>query len=145
MDYVDEYIFDGVYVLLGEDGTVITPSGQPILQYVWGKFWVNNHAHVLTGLNNISTNFIYILLKNINVSGAVTGAVQLKINQKNLKEIKIVLPKNNDLISNYSNLLDKSFKKLRLISDENKVLIELRDSLLPKLMSGEIRVPIEEN
>ena len=84
-------------------------------------------------------------MKNINVSGAVTGAVQLKINQKNLKEIKIVLPKNNDLISDYSNLLDKSFKKLRLISDENKVLIELRDSLLPKLMSGEIRVPIEEN
>lgn len=44
MDYVDDYIFDGKYLLLGEDGTVIDNAGYPILQYVWGKFWVNNHA-----------------------------------------------------------------------------------------------------
>ena len=49
MDYVDEYIFDGKYLLLGEDGTVVDDTGYPILQYVWGQFWVNNHAHILTG------------------------------------------------------------------------------------------------
>ena len=45
MDYVDNYIFDGKYLLLGEDGTVVDDAGYPILQYVWGQFWVNNHSH----------------------------------------------------------------------------------------------------
>ena len=49
MDYVDNYIFDGKCLLLGEDGTVVDDAGYPILQYVWGQFWVNNHAHILTG------------------------------------------------------------------------------------------------
>ena len=144
MDYVDDYIFDGVYVLLGEDGTVINENGNPILQYVWDKFWVNNHAHVVTGRDNISTNFIYVLLKNINVSGAITGAVQLKINQKNLKELKIVLPKDVTMIEEFSELINKSFERIRINSDESSMLINIRDALLPKLMSGEIRVPLDE-
>lgn len=52
MDYVDDYLFDGVRILLGEDGTVVTPDGYPVLQYVWGKYWVNNHAHVLKPSSN---------------------------------------------------------------------------------------------
>ena len=144
MDYVDDYMFDGVYVLLGEDGTVINEFGNPILQYVWGKFWVNNHAHVIAGKNGTSVNFIYVLLQNINVSGVVTGAVQLKINQKNLKELKIALPSDTEIIDNFSQLVDRSFKKIRVNSDENKVLANIRDTLLPKLMSGEIRVPLGE-
>ena len=49
MDYVDNYLFDGIYLLLGEDGTVADSLGFPILQYVYGQFWVNNHAHIITG------------------------------------------------------------------------------------------------
>ena len=56
MDYVDDYLFDGVYLLMGEDGSVANSDGLPITQYVWGKIWVNNHAHVLQGNNGISTN-----------------------------------------------------------------------------------------
>jgi type I restriction enzyme S subunit len=144
MDYVDEYIFDGIYVLLGEDGTVINEDGSPVLQYVWGKFWVNNHAHVLTGKLEDSVNFLYILLKSTNIRSAVTGAVQLKINQKNLCSIKIVLPKDTTLISKYISITDHIFKKYRAASEENEVLTKLRNSLLPKLMSGEIRVPLDE-
>ncbi|WP_270646763.1 restriction endonuclease subunit S [Paeniclostridium hominis] len=142
MDYVDNYIFDGVYVLMGEDGTVIDSNGYPILQYVWGKFWVNNHAHVLTGKGKVSQEYIYILLKNKNITSSVTGAVQLKINQQNLKSIKIVLPKSDKLIEEFGNIIEFSFKKIRNNSDEINRLTKLRDALLPKLMSGEIRVPI---
>ncbi|HEM3687602.1 TPA: restriction endonuclease subunit S [Streptococcus suis] len=144
MDYVDEYIFDGIYVLLGEDGTVVNEDGSPVLQYVWGKFWVNNHAHVLSGKKGVSINYLYILLSNLNVSGAITGAVQLKINQKNLKELKIIMPNDMKIVSQFSEIVDKSFEKTRVKSDENKCLVLLRDSLLPKLMSGEIRVPLDE-
>lgn len=58
MDYVDKYLFDGVYLLLGEDGTVVDRKGFPILQYVEGKFWVNNHAHILTGKNGFTVAII---------------------------------------------------------------------------------------
>lgn len=143
MDYVDEYIFNGIYVLLGEDGTVINEFGNPILQYVWGKFWVNNHAHVIIGKSNYSIDFVYLLLKQLNVSSAITGAVQLKINQKNLKSLKVVVPNDEILVIKFTKLMNKTFEKIRLNEDETQVLTSSRDTLLPKLMSGEIRVPLE--
>lgn len=143
MDYVDDYIFDGIYVLLGEDGTVVDGNGYPILQYVWGKFWVNNHAHILKGKNGFNEDSIFMMLKNTNVQGIVTGAVQLKINQANLKSVKVIIPAHND-ISKFNYLLEPLFAEKRGILEENHTLTTIRDSLLPKLMSGEIRVPIEE-
>lgn len=92
MDYVDDYIFDGIFGLLGEDGTVMDDNGYPTMQYVWGKFWVNNHAHVFQGKNGYSTEFAYLILRNTIVRDAVTGAVQLKINQENLRKLSIQLP-----------------------------------------------------
>ena len=49
MDYINDFLFDDIYLLLGEDGSVIKNDGTPFLQYVFGKIWVNNHAHVLQG------------------------------------------------------------------------------------------------
>ena len=74
MDYVDDYIFDGIFGLLGEDGTVMDDNGYPTMQYVWGKFWVNNHAHIFQGKNGYSTEFAYLILRNTIVRDAVTGA-----------------------------------------------------------------------
>ena len=85
MDYVDDYLFDGTYILMGEDGTVVTEQGTPVLQYIWGKFWVNNHAHVLKGKDSFSDEYIYLLLSKTNVQNIITGAVQPKINQRNFK------------------------------------------------------------
>ncbi len=143
MDYVDNYIFDGIHVLLGEDGSVVDNKGYPILQYVWGKFWVNNHAHVLKGKNGFNEDSIYMLLKNTNVRSIVTGAVQLKINQVNLKSVKVIIP-TNDHISNFNHIIKPLFDEKRRVLEEKQILIVIRDTLLPKLMSGEIRVPTEE-
>ena len=99
MDYVDDYIFDGVYGLLGEDGTVMDDNGYPIMQYVWGKFWVNNHAHIFQGKDGYSTELVYLLLKKTVVRNAVTGAVQLKINQENLRKLPISVPSDDNLIA----------------------------------------------
>lgn len=76
MDFVDNYIFDGKYLLLGEDGTVVDDAGYPILQYVWGQFWVNNHAHILTGRLGYNVESLYMLFKQTPVKSIVTGAVQ---------------------------------------------------------------------
>lgn len=88
-DYVDDYIFDGEYILMGEDGTVINPDGSPVLQRISGKTWVNNHAHVLQNTSIIDFDYLYYALKNTNVTGAVTGAVQPKISQANMNALKI--------------------------------------------------------
>ena len=139
MDYVDNYLFDGIYLLLGEDGTVSDSEGFPMLQYVWGKFWVNNHAHILQGKNGYTTESLYILLKQTNVSSIITGAVQPKISQANLKSIPIKLPP-IELLSNYNKIIKPLFEEIRNNSTQINQLSTLRDTLLPKLMSGEINV-----
>lgn len=139
MDYVDEYLFDGVYLLLAEDGSVMNSEGYPVLQYVEGKFWVNNHAHVLSGRSGFSVELLYLLFNKMPISKAVTGAVQLKINQQNLRSLPIVLP-TIETISKLDSLVQPLFEKIRALRRETANLISLRDSLLPKLMRGEIDV-----
>ena len=139
MDYVDNYIFDGIYLLLGEDGTVIDAEGYPILQYIEGKFWVNNHAHILTGKNGFSVEMLYILFSLTNVKDKVTGAVQQKISQGNLTSITTVIP-TIDYCKKFDELIQPLFSQIRNNRNENQNLISLRDTLLPKLMSGEIEV-----
>ena len=92
MDYVDGYLFDGIRVLLGEDGTVIDSEGRPILQYVWGKYWVNNHAHILASSGEYSLEAIYVALRRTAINHIVTGAVQMKISQRNLKSLELEMP-----------------------------------------------------
>ena len=139
MDYVEDYIFDGVYLLMGEDGTVVDDKGFPILQYVWGKFWVNNHAHILKGKNGFNVESLYLLLSKTNIQSIVTGAVQAKVNQSNLKSIEIIIPP-VDVMEKFNKLIKPFFDTIRSNNDEIKELQKLRDTLLPKLMSGEIDV-----
>lgn len=139
MDYVDNYIFDGKYLLMGEDGTVIDELGFPILQYVWGKFWVNNHAHVLTGKCGFNVESLMLLLMNTNVKRVVTGAVQPKISQSNLKSIQINIPA-KDILDKFNNVIEPLFSQIRINIEQNNKLVKLRDTLLPKLMNGEIDV-----
>ena len=135
MDHVDDYLFDGVRVLLGEDGTVIDSEGKPILQYVWGKYWVNNHAHILAPSAGYSLEAIYIALSRTAINHIVTGAVQMKISQRNLKSLEIEMPSPESL-----DYLQDLFAVYRSNQDESAKLASLRDVLLPKLMSGEIDV-----
>ena len=139
MDYVDNYIFDGKYLLLGEDGTVIDKNGYPILQYVEGKFWVNNHAHIITGKLGYTVEILYLLFKKTNVKHIVTGAVQPKISQANLKKVPVTISSIKDLDA-FNNIIQPIFAMIRKNRNENEKLALLRDTLLPKLMNGEIDV-----
>ena len=139
MDYVEDYIFDGLYLLLGEDGTVVDSNGFPILQYVWGKFWVNNHAHILAGKNGFNVDSLYLFFKQTPITSIVTGAVQAKISQTNLMSIELNIPTEN-ILYKFNQLIAPLFEQIRYNTDKNKNLTQLRDALLPKLMSGEIDV-----
>lgn len=139
MDYVDNYIFDGIYLLLGEDGTVIDDFGFPILQYVWGKFWVNNHAHIMTGKNGYNVESLYLFFKQKNIKSIVTGAVQAKISQTNLKNLDVIIPAESTM-EEFNKIIAPIFNTIRNNTNEIKILTQLRDTLLPKLISGEIDV-----
>ena len=139
MDYVDDYLFDGIYLLLGEDGTVADAKGYPILQYVDGKFWVNNHTHIIRGKNNFSVELLYTLFSLTNVQSIITGAVQPKISQQNLKNVEIIIPDKKSLLE-IDSIIQPLFAEIRNRRAEVKSLTELRDALLPKLMSGELDI-----
>ena len=139
MDYVNDFLFDGVHVLTGEDGSVIDAEGHPVIQYVWGQFWVNNHAHVLRGRNGVSHEHLYLLLKRVNVLAFVTGAVQPKLSQRNLRTIPIAYP-GRTLCREFSTLLDPLFAKVRNTADDIERLTAQRDALLSKLVSRDVQV-----
>ena len=136
IDYVDDYIFDDTYLLMGEDGTVKTSEGYPVLQYIWGKNWINNHAHVLQG-TIISTEHIMFALRKKNIEALVTGAVQPKINQVNMNKIKIIIG-TDKVNKKFEEKIKIIVAKIKANTIENETLIQLRDTLLPKLMNGEI-------
>ncbi len=131
MDYVDDYIFEGTYILLGEDGTVITDKGTPVLQYVWGKFWVNNHAHVLKGKNGFDENILYVFLKNLNVSEIITGGVQAKINQQNLNNLRLLIP-NISILELFKKEILYSFETMKNYKTQNQQLTQLKSLLLAR-------------
>ena len=141
MDYINQYIFDGEFLLLGEDGTVETDDGYPVLQLATGKFWVNNHTHVLQAKKPFSNFLLYIVLRNTPISHIVTGAVQPKINQENLKSLGISSP-NDIIVEKLSTVVDNFWLKIQANNLQLLTLSRLRDTLLPRLMSGELRVKI---
>ena len=91
-DYVDGFIFDGTFLLFGEDGSVINKDKSPVLNWVNGKIWVNNHAHILAERKDFAIlRFLYYVLQTCDVSSIVRGTPP-KINQENLRNIEIPLP-----------------------------------------------------
>ena len=139
MDYVDNYLFDGIYLLLGEDGTVVDDKGFPILQYIDGRFWVNNHAHILTGKLGYSVEELYLLFSLTNIKSIVTGAVQQKVSQANLKKVPAIIPP-VEVLSQFDDIIQPIFAEIRNLRSENQRLSSIRDSVLPKLISGDIDV-----
>ena len=139
MDHVNDYLFDGRYLLLAEDGSVIKSDGTPYLQYVWGKFWVNNHAHILQAKEPFTIEYLYLLLSQANVQSLVSGAVQLKINQKAMNSLKLKLPP-DELVRRFCNKIDPMFAQWRNNNEESQALTTVRDNLLPWLMSGKIKI-----
>ncbi len=139
MDYINDYIFDGEFILMGEDGTVRTDEGYPVLQYATGKFWVNNHTHVLKAKPPYSNFLIWNYLSKKNIDEIVTGAVQPKINQGNLKALDFPkLPVH--LVHEFNSQTAPMLTKINSNKKQIQTLEKLRDNLLPKLMSGEVLV-----
>jgi len=90
-DYVADYIFDGKYVLVGEDGSVINENGNPIVTWAEGKIWVNNHAHIIEEIEGVSLRYLYHYIQTINVTSLIHGNIP-KLNQGDFRKLQIAVP-----------------------------------------------------
>jgi type I restriction enzyme, S subunit len=137
-DFVNDYIFDGTYLLLAEDGSVMTSEGLPVLQYVTGKFWANNHTHILQG-HGVSIEYLYLALSGIQISGYVTGAAQPKVTHANLNRMPMIAPSQSYMIA-FDRVVKSMFELVETLKRSIANMRQARDLLLPRLISGEIDV-----
>lgn len=125
VDYINDYIFDGDYLLISEDGANLLTRVTPIAFSISGKTWVNNHAHVLKFSENITRKYVEIYLNSIDLKIYITGAAQPKLNQKNLNSIKIPLPPLEEQ-KRIVEILDRFDKIINDIKDKLPAEIEMR-------------------
>lgn len=92
IDYIDDYIFDGTYLLIAEDGENLKSQKQNIAQLATGKYWVNNHAHIVESNGLCDIRYLCYLLNTMDISGYITGSAQPKLNQANMSSISLILP-----------------------------------------------------
>ena len=122
IDYIDEYIFDGDYILLSEDGANILDRNYRIAFLAKGKIWVNNHAHVLLPHTNIDIDFLSEALERLNYAVYNTGTTMPKLNQEVCRTIGLYIPpiKEQNKIGALLSLLNER------IATQNKIIEKLQ-------------------
>ena len=124
-DYVKDFIFDGDYVLVAEDGGYFGSKTKPISYKVSGKFWVNNHAHILKAKKDIFTDYLCYSTMFYDVSSLVNGATRQKLTQAALKEIKIPLPpmeEQKKIVARLDAVSDLLAKQKQLLSEQDTLI-----------------------
>ena len=120
VDYVDDYIFDGKYILIAEDGENLKSNNKSICTLATGKYWVNNHAHIIEGNDETNTDFLYYKLNSISFAPYITGSAQPKLNKENLLNIELYIPsrEHQDKIAKVLTLLDQKIQINNQINQE---------------------------
>ena len=143
IDYVDSFIFEEDLVLFSEDGANLTYRSMPISFVATGKYWVNNHAHILKPFDSL-TAYWACVLESVDVNLSITGATQPKVTAENLGNICISFPPSFEerlSINNY--ILEESLKIDTLILKQNQLiekLKEYRSSIISHAVTGKIDV-----
>lgn len=134
IDYIDDYIFEGEHVLISEDGENLRSRQTPIAFLADGKFWVNNHAHIIKS-DYIHNRLICYYFSNLDLNPFLTGAVQPKLSQDSLKRIPIFLPQSIDDRKQIVSVISSLDDKIDLLYRENKTLEAMAEVLFNKTLS----------
>lgn len=119
IDYINDFIFNGTYLLIAEDGENLKSQKQDIAQLATGKFWVNNHAHIVESNGLCDIRYLCYLINRMDLSGYITGSAQPKLNQANLLSIIIRLPllRKQQYIANFISMFDDKIELNRRINE----------------------------
>ena len=129
IDYIDDFIFEDEHVLVSEDGENLRSRNTPIAFKADGKFWVNNHAHILKGKKDFHNNLIIYYFQNLNLTPFITGAVQPKLNKGNLLSIPFLLPKDEDEQKAIAEVLSSLDDKIDLLHQQNETLEAMAETM----------------
>ncbi|MHB8530954.1 MAG: restriction endonuclease subunit S [Caulobacteraceae bacterium] len=131
VDHIDDFRFDGRYLLVPEDGENLNSRKLPIAYFACGKFWVNNHAHVLRGKSGVADDeFLKHAIAHLNISGWVTGAAQPKLSQANLLRMPIPTPdlqtqqRIAGILSAYDDLIEVNQRRIAILEEMARRLFE---------------------
>ena len=133
IDSIDDYIFDGKYILLAEDGENLKSRKKDLVKIVEGKFWLNNHAHIFKTKDNVDLEYLYYHLLRMDLSEYITGSTQPKLNQENMNKIQIKLPRFK-IQKKISKILSDIDKKIELNNKINNNLYDISKQLLVKYL-----------
>lgn len=142
IDYVDDYIFDEKLILIGEDGANLLSKSTPLAFVAEGKYWVNNHAHILRPMFE---GFPYWAeqLSLIDYTIFISGAAQPKLSRGNLGSVKVIVPTLSDL-KEISTFIETASQKIEtaisLKQQEIEKLKEYKSSLINGVVTGKVRV-----
>jgi type I restriction enzyme S subunit len=147
IDSVDNYLFDGNFLLIGEDGANLLARATPIAFQATGKFWVNNHAHVLTPLGGVPISYLEHFINRISLAEYVTGTAQPKLTQRAMNKIPVPLAPIKEQYK-IAEEISRRFSVIDEISKEMELMIKysdrLRQSILKTAFEGKL-VPQDPN
>ncbi|MFI5093734.1 MAG: restriction endonuclease subunit S [Candidatus Acidiferrales bacterium] len=131
VDYIDGYLFDGRYLLISEDGENLNSRKTPIAFFACGKFWVNNHAHIVKAKPGVADDdFLMYWLEGNDISGYITGAAQPKLSQANLRKIELSLPclseqrKITAILSAYDDLIENNTRRIHVLEEMARLIYD---------------------
>jgi type I restriction enzyme S subunit len=123
-DSVDDYLFDGRYLLVAEDGENLSSRKLPVAFFATGKFWVNNHAHIVRGRPGLADDeFLKHWFAGNNISGYITGAAQPKLSQASMRRIRLLLPcyeaqrRIASILSAYDDLIENNTRRIAILEE----------------------------
>ena len=145
IDKIDNYLFDEPNLLIGEDGANLLSRSTPIAFIATGKYWVNNHAHVLNTCAHVNLEYIQLYINAIDLSPYVSGTAQPKMNQENMNAIWVALPpieEQQRIVDRVDELMTKidEYEKLenQLVQLKEQFPKDMRDSLLQAAIQGKL-------
>ena len=142
IDYVDDYIFNEKTILIAEDGANLLSKSTPLAFVAEGKYWVNNHAHIL---QSKFEGFLYWaeLLSLIDYTVYISGAAQPKLSRENLGAVKVIVPPQTEILEIANLIKKKSWKfseAMALQQTQIKKLKEYKATPINSAVTGKIKV-----
>ena len=142
IDHIDDYIFDGQYILIGEDGANILTRSSPLAFTVEGKFWVNNHAHIFQSKDG-DNFFLATYLETLNYERFNSGTAQPKLNLENLKKVPVANPSKEEQ-TKIASFLSAVDEKISQLTQKHELLSQYKQGMMQKLFSQQIRFKADD-
>ena len=142
IDYVDDYLFDGQYILIGEDGANIITRSSTLAFVVEGQFWVNNHAHIFQSKHGDNV-FLATYLESLNYERFNSGTAQPKLNLENLKKVPVANPQKPEQ-TKIASFLSTVDEKISQLTQKHALLSQYKQGIMQKLFSQQIRFKADD-